>query len=136
MNKNNSGSFLKNTALISTFVLLGKALGFVKQAVIAWAFGASSLTDVYFAADGYTAMFGQIMGQSICPTVLTRYVKVEEEKGNEEAKKIIKESFVFFGAIGVIILVLNILLSSQICDLIGISYSESQKEEMKFFLSS
>ena len=63
---------VKSSLAISAIVLIGKALGFVKQAVIAWAFGASATTDIYFAADGYTSMFGQIMGQSVGPAVLTR----------------------------------------------------------------
>ena len=35
---------------------MGKVPGFVKQSVIAWAFGASVVTDLYFAADGFMSM--------------------------------------------------------------------------------
>ena len=129
-----SNGIIKYTFSISAIVLVGKVIGFLKQAVIAWAFGANATTDIYFAADGYTSMFGQIMGQSVGPTVLTRYVKLDEEGQKDKAKKLIKESFFFFGLIGIIVVSANILLSSNICNLIGISYTASQKQELKFFL--
>ena len=125
---------VKSSLAISAIVLIGKALGFVKQAVIAWAFGASATTDIYFAADGYTSMFGQIMGQSVGPAVLTRYVKLDEEGNKEQAKQLIKQCFFFFGLIGLVLVAVNILLSTGICDLIGISYTAEQKHELKYFL--
>ena len=132
MRKDNSD--IKNSLAISLIVLIGKMLGFVKQAVIAWAFGAGATTDIFFAADGYTSMFGQIMGQSIAPTVLTRYVKLDAEGKKSQAVDLIKHCFLFFGIIGVSLVAINILLSSRICNLIGISYSVEQKTELKFFL--
>jgi putative peptidoglycan lipid II flippase len=134
MTKYKKDSVVKSTALISAVVLLGKVLGFIKQSIIAWAFGANANTDVYFAADGYTSMFGQIMGQSVSPTVLTRYIKLDEEKQHDKSNKIIKESFFFFGLIGLIITFVNILLSYRVCNLIGISYSLEQKKNLHFFL--
>lgn len=127
-------SSVKKSLAISIIVLLGKVLGFVKQSVIAWAFGSSSATDIYFAADGYTSMFGQIMGQSVAPTVLTRYVKLDEEGKKEQAMLLIKQSFFFFGLVGLFLVGLNIIFSSTICDVIGISYSDSQKQELRFFV--
>ncbi len=65
-------NIVKKSASISLIVLIGKILGFVKQAVIAWAFGSNSLTDIFFAAGGYATIFGQIMNQSVGPAVLAQ----------------------------------------------------------------
>ena len=130
----NKKSIVKKSASISIIVLIGKVLGFVKQAVIAWAFGSNALTDVYFAADGYTSMFGQIMIQSVGPTVLTQYVKLSEEGKEEEAKKLIRNSYLFFALLSIVVIAINIIFSRQICDFIGISYSADQKTELRFFL--
>ena len=130
----NKKNIVKKSASISLIVLAGKVLGFVKQAVIAWAFGSNALTDVYFAADGYTSMFGQIMSQSVGPTVLTQYVKLSEEGREEEAKKLIRNSYLFFALLSIAVIAFNIIFSRQICDLIGISYSADQKAELRFFL--
>ena len=127
-------SIIKHSAIISAVGLLGKILGFVKQAVIAWAFGSNGVTDIYFAADGYTSMFGEIMRTSVAPTVLTRYVKLNEEGQNEKGKKLIQECFLFFGLIGIVLVAINILLAHAICNIIGISYTDAQKSELVFFL--
>lgn len=127
-------SIVKDSASISAIILLGKVLGFVKQAVIAWAFGSNALTDIYFAADGYTSMFGQVMSQSVGPTVLTQYVKLSEEGKQEEAKRLVRNSYLFFSVLSVSLIIISIIFSRQICNLIGISYSPEQKEELRFFL--
>ena len=127
-------NIIKNSLTISVIVFIGKILGFVKQAVVAWAFGANASTDIYFAADGYTSMFGQIMGTSVAPTVLTRYVKLEEEGEKRKAQKLIQQSYIFFGIVGIVLVLLNMLFSSHICNLIGISYSPEQKSELRIYV--
>lgn len=127
-------SIVKHSAIISAVVLIGKILGFVKQAVIAWAFGSNDITDIYFAADGYTSMFGEIMRTSVAPTVLTRYVKLNEEGQKEKGKQLIQECFLFFGIIGIALVAINVILAPAICNIIGISYTDAQKTELVFFL--
>lgn len=127
-------SVIKSSFAISFIVLIGKVLGFVKQAVIAWAFGTNATTDIYFAADGYTSMFGQIMGQSVGPTVLTHYVRLGEEGKKRQSKNLINQSFLFFGLVGLCLVVINIILSAGICNIIGIAYSSEQKTELRYFL--
>ena len=92
----NETNIVKKSVSISLLVVIGKVLGFIKQAVIAWAFGSNALTDVYFAADGYTSMFGQIMTQTVGPTVLTQYIHVNERNDHEGAKRLVRESYIFF----------------------------------------
>ncbi len=127
-------SIVKHSVIISVVVLIGKILGFVKQAVIAWAFGSNGVTDIYFAADGYTSMFGEIMRTSVAPTILTRYVKLNEGGQDEKGRKLIQECFLFFGIIGILLVAVNVLLAPTICNVIGISYTNAQKAELVFFL--
>lgn len=130
----NNSDIVKHSSAISLTVLIGKVFGFLKQSVIAWAFGANSITDVYFAADGYTSLFGQILGSSVGPTVLTGYLKLSQKGKEEKARKIIQESFTFFFILGLLLVGINISLASNICNIIGISYSFVQKQELNFFL--
>lgn len=129
-------TIIKKSVSISAIVLVGKVLGFFKQAVIAWAFGANSVTDIYFAADGYTSMFGHIMGQSVSPIVLTQYVKLKEEGKEGESKRLIRNSYLFFACLSFGLIIINVLFADQICNLIGISYSVEQKVELKYFLNA
>ena len=131
---NKQDSLVKNSAIISILVLFGKALGFVKQSIIAWAFGATGVTDVYFAADGYTSVFGEIMKTSIAPTVLTRYVKNSPTEETEKSRNLVRECLVFFSFLGIILTLAGIIFAPYISRLIGISYSSSQKETLVFYL--
>ncbi|MBO7573844.1 MAG: polysaccharide biosynthesis C-terminal domain-containing protein [Bacilli bacterium] len=127
---------IKKGFLISFFVLIGKALGFVKQAVIAWAFGADGSTDVLFAADGYTSMFGQITNQSISPAVLTNTISLDEENKKEEAVNLVRSAFIFFPLVAFVICGISVLLSPLISNLIGFSYSLDQKNTLRIYLIS
>lgn len=129
-------SIVRKSASISILVILGKVLGFIKQAVIAWAFGSNATMDVFVSADSYTSMFGQIMGQTVGPTVLSQYIHLKEGGREEKANRIIQESFLFFSLFSAAVVLINILFSKKICHLIGLSYSADQQSELWFFLVS
>lgn len=130
----NEVSIVKKSASISLLVVFGKVLGFVKQAVVARAFGSNGLTDVFFAADGYASMFGQIMTQTVGPTVLTQYIHVDERGDHEGAKRLVRESYLFFIVLSLVLIAINTIFADQICEVIGISYSRDQLSELKYFL--
>lgn len=134
MNQKKETSIVEKSASISLIVIIGKVLGFIKQAVIAWAFGANSMTDVYFAADGYSSMFGQIMSQTVGSTVLTQYIHLNERGEEKASKKLIRDSYVFFASLSLIVIFINYLFADKICGVIGISYSSEQRAELKYFL--
>lgn len=133
-NNNSHSKILKRSFFVSVTVLLSKALGFVKQAVIAWAFGSSGSTDVYFFADGYASMFGQIMSESVAPLVSTSYIEQKERKSETKANDVVYKSLVFYGLIGVALVIINSILVNPIASLFGASYSSDQQKELVFFL--
>ncbi|MBR0456974.1 MAG: polysaccharide biosynthesis protein [Firmicutes bacterium] len=127
-------SIVKKSASLSLLVIVGKVLGFIKQAVIAWAFGSNAVTDIYFAADGYASMFGQIMGQTVGPTVLTQYIHLNENGDESRSRKLIRDSYVFFAGLSVAVILINFCFADNICHIIGISYTDEQLSELKYFL--
>ena len=134
-NKNNKvDNDIKRGFFISFFVLVGKVLGFIKQAIIAWAFGADGSTDVLFAADGYTSMFAQITNQSVAPAVLTHTVSLSETEKQEESINLVRSAFIFFPVVALIICGISVLFSPLISSLIGFSYSVDQKNTLRIFL--
>lgn len=131
MEEPKSSKIIKNSVIISGIVCLGKLLGFLKQAVLAWAFGANGTTDVYFAADSYIVMFAQIQTVSIAPSVLTEYVFLDETKKKRDLEYFLRKSFVIFPTIALVLILINILLSGQISMALGISYSLDQRQELQ-----
>lgn len=134
MAKNQNAGLIKKSIFISMIVCLGKIMGFFKQAVIAWAFGANSITDIYFTADSYIAMFGQIQIASIAPSVITIYVKLKEKKRSDKAEDLLRSCYTFFPVIAITLIIINIVFSGQICRVLGLSYSDTQRTELQWFL--
>ena len=71
---------LKEFLNISILVTLGKVLGFVKQSIVAYYFGVSTLLDIFFVADSATSYIGRILSQGIVQSV-TSY-KIEDKSRN------------------------------------------------------
>lgn len=116
----------KESILIAMLVCFGKIIGFVKQGVIAWAFGSSVETDLFFSADGYTSTISQILGKSIEPTVLSSYILMKNAD-EEKADALIKYNYCFFSFVSVVLITLSVFFSRYISQLIGISYTYAQK---------
>lgn len=124
----------KNSLLIAVLVCAGKVLGFIKQSVIAWGYGANTATDLFFAADGFTSTIANVLSMSIAPAVLTAYLLIRNEKGDKDADSLIGRSLLFFSAIGIILIVINSVFSAGIADVIGISYAPDQKKTLGIYV--
>ncbi|MBR5389105.1 polysaccharide biosynthesis C-terminal domain-containing protein [Candidatus Saccharibacteria bacterium] len=117
--------------LLMVIVLSIKLLGFIKQSILAWAFGTSPGIDVYYTADGYVSMFGQVILAAIPPAIITTYLKI---KNSEEEKKFICSSFILMGIIGLILSLANILLSPFLSRILGPSYNLDQINKLTYYL--
>lgn len=134
ISRNKSDGIIKSSLLLSIFVCIGKVLGFIKQSVIAWAFGSGAATDIYFAADSYIAMFGQVMGNSVAPSVLTEYVQIKEKDSKDRANLLVKNCLIIFVLFSIIIVGINVVFSRQISEVLGIAYTVSQREELAKYI--
>ncbi len=132
--KSDNPTLIKKGLTLSVIVGIGKILGFIKQAVIAWAFGANIGTDLYFAADSFIAMFGQIQLASIAPSILTSYIYLRETNKRAEAEKILNASFSFFPFLSLIIIIILIALSEYISTALGVAYSTEQRLNIQKYL--
>ena len=118
----------KSSLLIAALVCAGKVLGFLKQGVIAWAFGANNTTDILFAADGFTSTILLILSNSIAPTVLTSYLLIRNQQGEQRANRLINHSLLFFFLVSAVLVSLSCIFAGQISGIIGISYSPEQRQ--------
>lgn len=76
------------TLLVMTAVLLSRVFGFVREAYIAWAFGATRLTDVYI--DGFTVpdwLNYIVAGGTVSITFIAIYTRFLAEGKDDEAQK-------------------------------------------------
>src|SRR5262249_36050511 len=76
------------TLLVMTAVLLSRILGFVREMYIAWAFGATQITDAYLA--GFTIpdwLNYLVAGGTASITFVSIYTRFLAEKREEDAQK-------------------------------------------------
>jgi putative peptidoglycan lipid II flippase len=67
----------------SFFVMLSKPLGYLRNLIIAWAFGTSAAMDAYHAASGVIFLFAGSIGVAIESSVLPEVERVRRESGRD-----------------------------------------------------
>src|SRR6266849_10794779 len=79
---------LSATVLLVTTIMLSRVVGFVREIYIAWAFGATKITDAYLA--GFTIpdwVNYLVAGGTASITFVSIYTRFLAEKREEEARK-------------------------------------------------
>lgn len=113
--------------------LAGKVIGLLKQIVIAWAFGATNVTDTYFIADGAVAMVTVVVAGALSTTLLSFYSK-KLDLSIEERKKLIGNvlgcSIVFSAMLAVVILAFSMPLAG----LLAPGLAEEEKVSISNYL--
>src|SRR5438105_10995348 len=76
------------TLLLMTAVMLSRVIGYVREAYIAWAFGAGRLTDAYVAGFTIPDFLNYIVaGGAASITFISIYTRFLAEKREDEAEK-------------------------------------------------
>lgn len=73
----------KSTMALVIFALIGKVMGFVRQSLLAYYFGAGIETDAYTASLKATSLLSMIVSNAIAYTFIPMLAKVEEEEGRD-----------------------------------------------------
>ena len=75
----------KNIAIIILITLFTKALGFVREIVLTYFFGATAISDVYLIAQTIPTTLFALVGTGLATTFIPIFSKVETEEGEESA---------------------------------------------------
>ena len=86
---NQKNSILKSAFLVTAMMLAFKIIGFIKQAVIAYFFGATLETDTYFIAYGFVAGISEAIVKSLLVSIVAVYTNLRIRAGKETAEKLI-----------------------------------------------
>lgn len=79
----------KSAALVTLMMLAFKVLGFIKQAIIAYYFGASLETDSYFIAWGFVTGISEALVKALSVALVAVYTGILVGQGKREASRII-----------------------------------------------
>ena len=82
-----SANFLKATFLVTVVIIVSKAVGFVREMVMANYFGTGLENDAYVAAYGLFYLPILLFNSCITSTLIPLYIKAREEKGLKGANR-------------------------------------------------
>lgn len=88
-NSSNHADIAKSALLVTTMMLSFKILGFIKQSVIAYFFGATVETDTYFIAWGFIYGVSESVVSSLLVSLVAINTQLRLTKGREEASRLI-----------------------------------------------
>ena len=115
---------IKAAGVVGSATLLSRILGFIRDASIAWYFGAGYSTDAFIAAFRIPNLFRKLFGEgslsNVFVPVFTDYLT---NQGKTEALKLARSALLFFSFFLAVISVLGIHLSPLIVKLLAAGFA-------------
>lgn len=87
-------SILKSTIIVSIIIIVGKFIGFAREAIIAAFYGADSATDAFFFAQAMPSMLFPAVCSSLSTAFISLYVTKIVKYGEKEGDKFASRAFV------------------------------------------
>lgn len=116
-------SIAKSAVLVTLMMLSFKVVGFIKQAVVAYVFGATIETDTYFIAWGFIAGVSESIVKALLVSLVAIYTNLLVQKGKEEAYKLINGLIIILLPLLIIIASLIFIAAPAISLVLAPSYS-------------
>lgn len=117
---------VKAAGVVGAATLLSRILGYIRDAAIAWFFGAGLSTDAFIAAFRIPNLFRRLFGEgslsNVFVPVFTDYITRE---GQSEAFKLARSALWLLSAVLVVISLFGILLSPLIVHIIAPGFADT-----------
>lgn len=123
INEKNANRIVLSTLQVSMAVVFIKALGFVKQVVIAAKFGASIETDAFFIATGVVSSLANVFFSAISVTLLSFYTQRKVTQGTNSANRLISATLKVFLPIAALLFLLFYVFAPVVAKILAPSYA-------------
>lgn len=119
---------------IIIILFVGKVLGFIKQLIVGWTFGANQGTDIFFIAEGFIATVNNAIFAAFAVTLLRSYV-IKKKKGDDTATSQLLSNTLFMGTIGAfVILTIMDFLAPAVAKLLAPAYMPSEIQQLSKYI--
>lgn len=116
-------------SLMSVATFISRILGYVKDMILAFYFGATGISDSFFAAFRITNFLRELFAEgSMSAAFIPVLTEHRVQKGEEEAKELVKITFSFILVVASFICVLGILFAPTIVTLITPGFLNSPEK--------
>ena len=109
-----SGNLFYKTIQLIIAAFIGKGLGFVREMVLAYFYGASHVSDVYVAVQNIPAIIFTLFGTAVTTGFIPLYSEISVKKGKKEADKFANNVFNVFLVLAIILSFLGVFFSEQL----------------------
>ena len=117
---------VKAAGIVGAATLLSRILGFVRDAVIAWYFGAGPATDAFIVAFRIPNLLRRLFGEgSLSNAFVPVFTDYLIHRGKNEAFRLARSSLRFLSAILIVCVVLGIFLAPWIVRIIAPGFADT-----------
>lgn len=120
---NKSGNLFYKTIQLIIAAFIGKGLGFVREMVLAYFYGASHVSDVYVAVQNIPAIIFTLFGTAVTTGFIPLYSELSVKKGKKEADKFANNVFNVFLVLAIILSLLGMVFSEQLVKIFAGGFS-------------
>ena len=113
-----SSNFLKATFMVTLVIIISKAVGFVREMVMAHYFGTGLENDAYVAAYGLFYLPILLFNSCITSTLIPIYIKARERRGLRGANRFASNTLNLFCAAALIVAALMYFLAGPLVRLV------------------
>ena len=118
MSQKRSSSLLSSTLSVTLIILFSKAVGFVREMIMAAYFGADIVTDSYNAAYSLFYLPVLLFSSCITSTLVPQYIRCEKDAGLKRANRFASNSLTAFCAAALVVSLLMFALSDTLVRLV------------------
>ncbi|SDB56188.1 putative peptidoglycan lipid II flippase [Pseudobutyrivibrio sp. YE44] len=126
---------MASTALVLTILTLCfKALGFVKQAVVAYYFGATFETDIYYVAFNFVGSLSSAFIRAITISLVGIYTHCLVQRGKDAASKLLSACLEVLVPVVLVVLLIAYMITPQIAGALAPKYSPEESMLLQSYL--
>ena len=111
-----------------------KIIAFVKQSILAYYFGATEQTDIYFVANDFICHFSQIIIEAAKVAIMGIYANILVKESKEQGDRIISKFFLLFLPLSFLFVISIIIFSPLLATILAPSFSLAQSALLQKYI--
>ena len=128
-------SITKAAMLVVLLEIIMKIFAFVKQAVVAYYFGANGQTDVYFVANDFMVSVSETLVSAAKIAVISVYTAICVMEGKKEGDKLLSGFFVLMICFAIVIVITVNVFSVPLANVLAPFFSNVQNSQLQIYIS-
>lgn len=121
-------NLIKKTIQLIVFAFVAKGFGFIREMILAYYYGASTISDVYIAVQNIPAIIFSLFGVAVTTGFIPIYSELNIKRGKKIADKFTNNVFNIFIIVSILMTLLGIIFSKQLVSIFVGGFKEETLE--------